>query len=243
MKVMSFNCRGLVGPPKKSALRRVVSLECPDVLLLQETLGVGEEVRMKLEIWFSRWHFEALDVKGRSGGLVVGWDERKVKVLNLWGMDSVLGMITSALDLEEVFMIMNIYGPYLDRVSFWEAFFSKNISKGDSVIIGGDLNFSLGRSKVWGPSARADVLPDLFIQKLAGRNMIDLEPVKLKPTWRNNRVGDHRVAKRLDRFLISEQLVESNLNFRQWIGSGGASDNFPIFLEFQEGRAKPPVTP
>ena len=39
---MFFNCRGLAGPQKRSALRRVVDLDRPDILLLQETLGAGE---------------------------------------------------------------------------------------------------------------------------------------------------------------------------------------------------------
>ena len=67
-------------------------MEHPDVLLLQETLGVGEVVKCRLEIWFSRWNFEPLDVRGHSGGLAVGWNVRMVKVLNLWGMELVLGM-------------------------------------------------------------------------------------------------------------------------------------------------------
>jgi exonuclease III len=50
MKCMSFNCRGLVGPLKKPALKRVICSEHPDVLLLQETLGEGEEVKTRLEI-------------------------------------------------------------------------------------------------------------------------------------------------------------------------------------------------
>ena len=44
MKIMSFNCRGLAGPGKNTALMRVLSLEHPDVLMLQETLGVGEVI-------------------------------------------------------------------------------------------------------------------------------------------------------------------------------------------------------
>jgi exonuclease III len=49
MKCMSFNCRGLVGPLKRPTLKRVVSSEHPDVLLLQETLGEGEEVKSSLK--------------------------------------------------------------------------------------------------------------------------------------------------------------------------------------------------
>jgi len=48
MKILSFNCRGLAGPLKKSALKRVVALGHPDVILLQETLGVGEVIKERL---------------------------------------------------------------------------------------------------------------------------------------------------------------------------------------------------
>ena len=52
MKLMSLNCQGLAGPQKRSALRRVVDLDRLDILLLQETLGVGEEMKFRLESWF-----------------------------------------------------------------------------------------------------------------------------------------------------------------------------------------------
>ena len=49
MKILSFNCRGLAGPVKKSAFVRVLTLEHPDLILLQETLGVGEVIKEMLE--------------------------------------------------------------------------------------------------------------------------------------------------------------------------------------------------
>lgn len=70
--------------------------------------------------------------------------------------------------------------------------------------------------------------------------MLDIEPIKLKPTWRNNRGGDARVAKRIYRFLVAEQLVDRFFQIRQWVGSGGASDHFPIFFEIKKGPIKPP---
>ena len=62
------------------------------MMLLQETLGVGDVIKEKLESWFLGWQFETLDVRGRSGSLAMGWNTRVVKVLNTWGLDSVLGM-------------------------------------------------------------------------------------------------------------------------------------------------------
>ena len=78
------------------------------------------------------------------------------------------------------------------------------------------------------------------MQKLMEKGLLDIEPVKLKPTWRNNRCGDARVAKRIDRFLVAEQLVDSFFLARQWVGSGGHSDHFPIFFEIKKGPNNPP---
>ena len=92
MKLVSFNCRGLVGPHKRSTLKRVVFLECTDIIILQETSGIGEVVKTRLESWFVGWTFETLDVRGHSGGLAIGSNDRIVKVLNLWGSESDIGI-------------------------------------------------------------------------------------------------------------------------------------------------------
>ena len=64
MKILSFNCRGLAGLVKKSAFVRVLTLEHPDVILLQETLGVGEVIKEKLVNWLPGWCFLTLDANG-----------------------------------------------------------------------------------------------------------------------------------------------------------------------------------
>ena len=69
---------------------------------------------------------------------------------------------------------------------------------------------------------------------------MDIEPVKLRPTWRNNRCGEARVAKRIDHFLIAEQLVDRFFLVRQWVDSGGLSDHSPIFFEIKKGPNNPP---
>jgi hypothetical protein len=107
------------------------------------------------------------------------------------------------------------------------------------VILGGDLNLSLGPSEVWGLHARTDPLAEYFGQKFVDCKLTDLDPILLKPTWRNNRVGEDGVAKRLDHFLIVDSLLEKQLTMKQWIGYGGISDHYPIFLEFRQGSKKP----
>ena len=162
--------------PKKNQCLRVVELDRPDILLLQETLGAREETKVRLESWFGGWIFETLDVKGRSGGLEIGWNVRIVSALNVWGMDSILGLSFRALEMVGTFDVVNIYGPYLNRIPFWENIFYCSLLRGEYLIIGGDLNFSLGQAEVWGPHACADVLTDFFTRKLVEKNWVDIEP-------------------------------------------------------------------
>jgi exonuclease III len=81
MKILSFNCRGLTSPAKKSSLKRLVSVNSPDIIFLQETLGVSEVVVKSLEALLPGWSFVAVDAKGRSRGLATGWRLKAADVI------------------------------------------------------------------------------------------------------------------------------------------------------------------
>jgi len=108
------------------------------------------------------------------------------------------------------------------------------------VILGGDLNLTLGAAEIWGPRAIPDSLADFFISSFSRGGLVDVEPTKLHATWRNRRTGDNRVAKRLDRFLMDERLLDTFHFVRQWVECGGISDHSPIMIEFKRGAPKPP---
>jgi hypothetical protein len=48
-------------------------------------------------------------------------------------------------------------------------------------------------------------------------------------------VGEDRIEKHLERFLVSKNLVEAYTQIRQWIGFGGISYHSPIFIEISLG--------
>eukprot|EP00253_Pinus_taeda_P029650 PITA_29650 len=212
-----------------------------DILFLQETLGRGVEVETALTALMPGWRFFAIDSEGHSGGLAIGYKEGRIKVSNLWGMKQAMGMEVQSSENDFSFTICNVYGPCQDRVSFWNDLISKSFLKGKNMVIGGDLNFSIGRAEAWGPSAREDPLTDFFLNMLSSNNLLDINLLKLKPTWRNRRIGEARVAKRLYRFLTNEELAAKIPMFRQWIEEGGLSDHFPIFLELSSPPPKSPA--
>ena len=124
-----------------------------------------------------------------------------------------------------IFKVLNIYGPYNERVPFWDSLRASQFLKKENVVIGGDLNFTLGVHDIWGLNARSDPLVAFFKTLLRNLKLVDLDPQNIKPTWSNRRVGDDRVAKRLDRFLLSESLLEKDFQFKHWVDSGADSNH------------------
>ena len=105
------------------------------------------------------------------------------------------------------------------------------------MIIGGDLNFSLGQAKVWGPHARPDILSDYFTRHLVDKNWLDVEPMVLMPTWKNNRCGEGRVEKRLDSFLISKRIVDNRQSFDNGLVLGDSRTISQFFWRSKMGRS------
>eukprot|EP00253_Pinus_taeda_P029408 PITA_29408 len=194
-----------------------------------------------LKSLFPGWVFIAMDASGHSGGLAIGYKESRVKIINHWGLKNVLGMEVLSPDFPFSITIVNVYGPCQSRELFWEELMSKTVMNSPLMIMGGDLNFSLGRTEAWGPFAREDPLVEFFHNLISENNLIDPASVKLKPTWRNRRVGDDRIAKRLDRFLVSKTLFSKVPMIRQWVEELGNSDHFPIFLDLTNPPSKPPA--
>ena len=195
MKFLSLNCRGLESPHKKSALKRLINTQQMNIILLQETMENSSSISYTLYSLLPAWIFMGLDVAGRSGGLATGWRTKSIKLLNSWGLNSYLGIHIFLEGLAKEFRIHNFYGPYLDKTCFWETLLSLKILKVENLILGGDLNFSLGEAEVWGPSTRLDQLTTRITHLLSTNGLLDITRRKLNPTWRNMHTGEARVAK------------------------------------------------
>lgn len=83
MIFLSYNCRGLASPQKKSSIKRMIALIDPQIILLQETMGLSDKVKAALESWLPGWAFEAVDAVGRSGGLAIGWVANQIRCENI----------------------------------------------------------------------------------------------------------------------------------------------------------------
>lgn len=90
--------------------------------------------------------------------------------------------------------LINVYGPCTDRASFWNTFLGTELLQADNIILGGDLNFSLGYSESWGHCAQVDPLIDTIANLLEDHHWVDIPSAKLQYTWSKKQVWGSRTC-------------------------------------------------
>ena len=127
---------------------RLVEDQLIDVLFLQESMGDGKILAGEMETLLQGWVFVWVDSKGKSGGLLLGWKYRYFNLLSAWAMVSGLCVSLYSIELHEDICFVNIYGPYVERESFWNNFLSMECLNSSKLVLGGDLNFFVGFSEI-----------------------------------------------------------------------------------------------
>eukprot|EP00253_Pinus_taeda_P021770 PITA_21770 len=231
MKCLSFNCRGMASASKKLALRRLFEVEPTDIIMLQETLGEAEIITNTLASLLPGWQFFTIDATGRSGGLATGLNPRTIRVLASWGGPGFIGLDFFSMKLGLKLRVINTYGRCHQRENFWKHLINLSIVSPDHIILGVDLNFSICFGESWGSQAQVGSITGFMTNLLEQHNLVDIPMNKPLPTWRNRRVGEATLARRLDRFFIKVPLMNQLHHYKQWVGSGGVSDHSSIYLE------------
>jgi len=236
MIITSYNIRGLGGNHKFLSLKRLFSSDCPDLLCIQETMAPADKACSYFLRLFPGWKVVALDAHGLSGGVLCIWNPR---VCLFKAFSTVAGILLSGRirGCESRVKILNVYGPYNERVAFWDRLAGCGLLKDPSLILVGDLNFTISPSEVWGSKAW-DPLMDYFRSLIRDSGLIDIRPFVSGPTWRNGRSGNQSISKRLDRFLMAEPLSLCFQKFRVWHINSMISDHLPVCLQLDLGMEK-----
>ena len=77
-----------------------------------------------------------------------------------------MGMEIFSQDLGASLTLLNICGPYQDRVQVWYNLFKRSLLQNREIVLGGDLNFYLGVVEMWGMKATPNTLKNYFIHHL-----------------------------------------------------------------------------
>ena len=121
MKILSWNTRGLGSKKKRRIVRRFLSTQNPDIVMLQETKRETWDRRFVSSVWKGkRVEWAALPACGASGGIVILWDSSKFECT-----EKVLGSFSVTVKFnsgeEGSFWLTSVYGPInpLWRKDFW----------------------------------------------------------------------------------------------------------------------------
>jgi len=220
----------MAGAKKRRALHRFLSTSDTQLIMIQETMiSARDAISFFLGIR-PHWKVSALDAIGMSGGILTA---RNPSLGNFQAFTTSAGLLVEGhvRGFQEMIRVLNIYGPYRDRRSFWDMVDRSKILLLDNLFVGGDLNLTLGPSEIWGGIASEDPLAIYFKQLFMRVNLVDISLNVLTPTWRNGCTGTDFIAKRLDHFLVSGELIERFGWYKSWVSQEMSSDHLPVNLQ------------
>jgi hypothetical protein len=190
----------------------------PDLVCIQETLVHFEKARRFMSSIQPFWYCCAVSSIGNLGGLLVAW-EPFVYELNASLTCGGILLTGHNIASKRILSILNVYGPCIEKRLFWTNLSSSGILSKKNLIIAGDLNVTLSTEEVWGGSNFSANTTGFYKSIFQVNHLIDLTLDKLVPTWRNGRSGATLTSKRLDRFLIAEDLLTGIGIYKTWLST------------------------
>ena len=135
----------------------------------------------------------------------------------------------------QVGFLSNVYGPSQSsrKLEFLDSLHGlKEEANGLSWILGGDFNIIQSLEEKKGGLRRMTQVNELFNQTIEDLSLVDLRTANSTFTWHNNRTGDRSIACRLDRFLISEDIMMGGGQLSAVVLPSAGSDHWPIRLDW-----------
>lgn len=91
----------------------------------------------------------------------------------------------------------------------------------------------------WGLHCRKDPLQDRLEQFFYENNLMDIMPSPMSPTWHNGRSREHHIGKRLDHFLVHENILERLGFLHSSVQQTYISYHLPIILQWISESVQP----
>ncbi|XP_058734029.1 uncharacterized protein LOC131605721 [Vicia villosa] len=214
--ILSYNIRGGGNRAKRKRVGFLIQKGDVDICFIQETKLSGIGVDVIRELWGGvdvEWSY--LDVNGASGGILTMWKKDLFSLIYSFRGEGFLGLCVE----KEV-----------TRRRTWNYLCEfKNNNAVGSWCIGGDFNSISTLDERIGVNT-SDSSRDLrsFNEFIKDMELVDLPTIGGKFTWFKS---NGKAMSRLDRFLLSESLVDDWKVDGQCIGERDVSDHAPIWLK------------
>eukprot|EP00253_Pinus_taeda_P035966 PITA_35966 len=244
MKYVSWNCRGLGSKLKEDALKDIVRMYSPEILLIQETKLEESSLLHASKSFWRKGIGCAVSARGASGGIATFWDS---SIYDLIQKDSSAHWLLTKLlhkDSGQQVSMFNIYAHVLpsEKKLCWDSMLSYlSLNNPEKIIIASDMNVTLAVNEKKGGSPVRDPAREWVEDLMLGWELEDIKPTSGKFTWSNKRVGPNHIAAQLDRFLVQSSFLTCGLMASSKILPTNTSDHKPIILELSSDENLGPI--
>ncbi|XP_058756017.1 uncharacterized protein LOC131629235 [Vicia villosa] len=165
---------------------------------------------------------------GRSRGLLILWND-KVEVVNSFTGEGYLGI--KACWKNKFYYVVNVYLPCMlnKKIALWKKLLElKETFKDGEWIMGGDFNAIKNIRKRKGRAVSMNNKEvELFAKFIDKSALVDIPCKGKKFSWYR---GDGKSMSRIDRFILSNEVVTRWEVMGQLIGDRDISDHYPIWI-------------
>lgn len=232
--IMSWNTRGLCSSSKRSAVKQVLHLHKPSIVVLQESkISTCTNVDIA-EICGSRsmgWTFQPS--VGASGGIIIIWNPIVIKVISSLEGEYSLSVECRFVATNFHWFFTGVYGPnkVSERKFLWrELHYIRGLWE-IPWVIGGDFNV-IRRIEERNTSRGITHSMKKFSRFISIHALIDPPLKGSKFTWSNGQASP--VLSRIDRFIFSTDFEAKFPFVSQLAKTRATSDHIPIVLDLAE---------
>ena len=244
MQFVSWNCRGLGSTLKEEAIRDLVRVTRPKVLLIQETKMEEDALLRASNSFWKKGPGRAVSARGASGGLATFRYSAKLDLIEEEGTIHWLFTKLIHKDSGHLVSLFNMYVPVSlgEKKECWDSLnLFLNQHNLENLVVAGDLNVTLALAEKKGGSIVRDPAREWVEDLMMDWELEDIIPDRGKFTWSNKRIGPGHIAARLDCFLIQSTFLTLGIMATSNILPHYTSDHKPISLSLSSGEKLGPI--
>eukprot|EP00253_Pinus_taeda_P011292 PITA_11292 len=234
MIIISLNIRGLNSKGKQRYMKEKLKKEKPSIMILQETKVSVQQLEEIINKNKLQYEVMGQDAIGSAGGIAILWNPNDIILEGWTSMTRILTGIGRIVGTKEKVVISGVYGPHTpgEKESFMQNMkVIRRIYLEPAWVIGGDFNLIRSLEEKKGGIRKADQYMEMFNDMIDELRLVDIQTINGICTWNNRRGGKNQIALRLDRFLVSEPVMNKDVFVEAKIMPCLGSDHWPIRLE------------
>ena len=181
MRYISWNCRGLGSTLKEDAMRDLVRIHNPEILLVQETKMEEVAVLQAGKKFWNKGPGIANNSRGASSGIATFWNanlydlEAEVRELH-WVFSKLIHKASGhSVSLFNVYVLVLLS----EKKDCWQMLETYlNTHRLDNIIVAGDLNVTLATNEKKGGLLVRDPSREWVEDIILGWDLLDIKPAK-----------------------------------------------------------------